>query len=559
MQVKNQVDFTAKALGPDGKTNYALYLPAISGFYTDQLARTGRDPEYIPSERMPKGLENGVAGLDFLRKEDSYFHYKWGLYSAGHAELNLTKCARTDPMIHLRDRENTVIVGDSGGFQIATGVLKIDWATIKTSAGDPLRESILRFLEHTADWSMTLDVPAIAATPSFTPKTGLSKFEDTLDVTLYNLHYFIKNRVPGATKFLNVISGTTFDNADTWYQAVKPFSDPAQVEAMGYTADRTFEGFAFAGIHMRNLKLALKRILDLKDDGLLQRAGWIHFLGLGRLDWACFLTAVQREIRKNYNPDLQISFDAASPFVATAHGQVYTYNSFTNKRFIYSMSPTMDRKDMEGNYSKMPFLSPIMDRLTVHDMNPLSRAHAVVQGQHRFDLTEEETQALIDAGIEARWQPDRLNKLGKSGKTAWDTATYLFYMAHNLYQHIEAVQEANRIADFEYDRLKPNWRDWTKDRKTAKAVEISEYVPAAVLYFKSFVSELFALTDRAQQDQMIQDFSAMLDQVSFGPAGEHNFSSLFTFEDLNDEEAVDVFADMNDEKLVQIEQENKDV
>ena len=47
-----------------------------------------------------------------------------------------------------------------GGFQIATGVMKLDW----TNAKDPLTrrtkmcEKILRWLEHTADWSMTLDI-----------------------------------------------------------------------------------------------------------------------------------------------------------------------------------------------------------------------------------------------------------------------------------------------------------------------------------------------------------------------------------------------------------------
>ena len=31
-------------------------------------------------------------------------------------------------MIQGRDKNNTMILGDSGGFQIATGVLKMDWA-----------------------------------------------------------------------------------------------------------------------------------------------------------------------------------------------------------------------------------------------------------------------------------------------------------------------------------------------------------------------------------------------------------------------------------------------
>ena len=196
---------------------YAKYLPAISGFYTTHLGKYEADNNFIPKDRIPEQFELGIEGLNFLDKDNSYFEYKYGLFSAGHAERNLTKCNDREPMIHKRDRKNTTIVGDSGGFQIATGVIKLDWATVMTPAGDKLREEILRYLEHTADWSMTLDVPAFAAIPPLSEKTGLTKFEDCLDITEYNLKYFMKNRVPGATKFLNVLSGSDNENSKTWY------------------------------------------------------------------------------------------------------------------------------------------------------------------------------------------------------------------------------------------------------------------------------------------------------------------------------------------------------
>src|SRR5690606_3285750 len=170
--------------------------------------------------------------------KDAYFSYKYGLYSAGHAERNLSKCNAREPMIHNREKD-TILIGDSGGFQIATGVIKMDWATVKGPEGDKLREEILRYLEHTADWSMTLDVPAFAAVPPLSEKTGLTKFEDTLDITEHNLKYFIKNRVPGATKFLNVISGSSPENSKQWYDTIKPYSVPEVVEAMGYPKNHT--------------------------------------------------------------------------------------------------------------------------------------------------------------------------------------------------------------------------------------------------------------------------------------------------------------------------------
>ena len=47
------------------------------------------------------------------------------------------------------------------------------------------------------------------------------------------------------------------------------------------------------------------------DDDLINDKDWVHFLGLGRLDWACFLTSIQRQIRKHHNPNIILSFDAA--------------------------------------------------------------------------------------------------------------------------------------------------------------------------------------------------------------------------------------------------------
>ena len=545
-----QVNLTEKQ-SPD----WAIYLPAISGFLTTQFGYMRNIPDYVAPERIPAGFENGMDGLDFLDKERGYYYYKWGLYSAGHAERNLTKCDSRAPTIHGRGKE-TFILGDSGGFQVATGVIKTDWSKFKEPEGDKLREEILRYLEHTADYSMTLDIPAFAATGNFSKKTGLTKFEDTLDLSLHNLHYFVRNRVPGKTKFLNVLSGSSAENSKLWYDSVKAFSDPQKVVEMGYTEDRTLEGYAFAGINMRNMHTTLSRVLDLREDNLFAGKDWIHFLGLGRLDWACHLSAIMREIKKHDNPNLQISFDAASPFVATAYGQCYNYNSFSNKRFMYGMAPAPDNKKFAGNYSPMPYTSPIMDRLTLHDLCPLHVAHAVIEGRHVYDVTEEEVKELQSAGIDAKWVPEGVNKLGKTARTSWDTASYLMYMAHNVYKHIEAVQEANRVADVEYARFSPNWRDWVKDKKTSKSVEISEFVPHTVLYFRSFVEELL---DPANPNprQMLDDNRSFLDSISFGASGGSSFGSLFEFEDGAGEVDIDKFADMNDEKLTELEDDNK--
>jgi hypothetical protein len=440
----------------------------------------------VPPDRNPAGFEHGLWGLDFLRPEESYYHYKYALYSVGHAERKLDKCDKRAPTIHGRHKD-TVLVGDSGGFQIATGVIKLDWANVKGPAGDKLREEILRWLEYTAEWSMTLDVPAFAATPPFSAKTGLTDFQDALDITEINLHYFMKNRVPGATKFLNVLSGSDETTSKTWFDTVIHFSNPESVELMGYSKDRTFEGYAFAGVNMRNMYCTLSRLLDLRDANLLQDKDWVHFLGVGRLDWACFLTSIERQLKKHVNPNITLSFDAASPFVAAGgYALAYDYNHYSANRLTYSMGKALDDKNLKGTSHAMPYGGPIMDRLTTGDVCFMG--------------------------------PNDPNKHGKISKTSWDTTTYAMIMAHNVYNHITAVQEINKLADIDYaTRKKPlEIRDWHTMRNAKKApAPLNDFVPQEILFFNQFVADLF---DPANPDprEMLEHNKAFLAFISFG-------------------------------------------
>ncbi len=513
---QHKVNFTER----HDNGGWAKYLPAISGFYTTHLGKDLLDEKFIPKERVPEKFELGIQGLDFLKgPEDAYFSYKYGLYSAGHAERKLDKCDDREPMIHKRDKD-TILVGDSGGFQIATGVIKMDWTTVMTPAGDKLREEILRYLEHTSDWSMTLDVPAFAALPPLSEKTGLTKFEDCLDVTEYNLKYFMEHRVPGATKFLNVLSGSSNETSKTWYERVIPYSIPEAVEALGYTPDRTLEGWAFAGVNMRDMKTALERLIDLREDGLLATKDWIHFLGIGRLDWACFLTSIERQLKK-YNPNINISFDAASPFVAAGgYALSYNYNKFDPDQLTYAMGRGLDDKSLKGSKLGMTFQGPIMERCTVGDL--------CVMG------------------------PGDLNKHGKEGKTSWDTTTYAIVMGHNVYNHIQAVQEINRHADIVYATKKIDYRDWVKKSK----VPICNFLPNNIFFFNSFVEELFS-RDRDGAYQLLKDYEGQLNSISFKENKiVDTYHSLFDHSNANTKKEIkgEDIASLDKEDLINIDE-----
>lgn len=494
--------------------DWAVYLPAISGFYVTQLQKMDANPS---EWRCPEGFEKGTQGMNFLDPENSYYHYPWGLYSGGHAHLDPVKSDEREPMIQGRDRNKTMILGDSGGFQLATGVIKMDWSNAK-DPNDPARtefcNKILTWLEHTADWSMTLDVPAFAAVGKLSERTGLTEFQDTLDISLLNLDYFMRNRTPGATKFLNVLSGSNEENSKQWYDAVKHFSNKSFVQEAYGDENRTLEGYAFAGINMKHMYSVLSRLLDLREDGLLEGKDWIHFLGTGRLNWACHLTSIQRQLRKHDNPNITLSFDAASPFVNTAYGQTYTHNEFRAKRFGYFMDRAFDNKDMKGSKMPMPFAhSPIMNRLTVGDICVLGHGD--------------------------------VNRNGKETTTSWDTLSYALYMGHSVYNHITAVQEANRLADMEKYRTPTHWKNWKKVKGSSVSNETSPYVPGTILMFESFAEEVLD-PNNTNARQMLEDNKEFLKEISFsdGSAEQTTFGSLFETEEY---ESGDSEADMQED------------
>ena len=444
---------------------------------------------------MPARFENGLEGLDFL-KEDAYYSYKWGLYSAGHAQLDLNKALEHDNMVQGRDREKTFILGDSGGFQIIKGVIQCDWNNFKSD--DSLRTTILNWLEHTADYSMILDIPTMAASEPYKQKTGIKDFAQCLDYTLHNCNWFVKNR-KGNTKYLNVLQGRNKWEADTWIDAVKHLP---------------FEGFAFGGATKYDINIMLHHLIKMRDEKLLEKGerDVLHFLGTSKLDWAVALTAVKRALREHVNSDIEVMFDCASPFIATAKGQVYTQHVHRNDRFGYVMDSAIDDKRLAGSSIQFPWGSPVGDRLTMGDV--------------------------------CWYKPGMLNKIGKEGKTSWDSLSYLLLMSHNVYQHIESVQRANELTDSANTIVDLSYKHWRKLKASSKEEQFSPWVPRNVLYITQFIDELF----RSETPmQMLEDAAPMLADFNGKKSlatSANSFNSLFDVE----ENTVDYDGDFSDEQ-----------
>ena len=498
--------------------DYAVYLPAISSFYSTYVAKQ-RLEKHISDERMPKGFDRGIEGMNFLNPEQGYFTYKYALYSAGHAQLDLQKSMVQESMIQDRDRKNTMILGDSGGYQIGKGVLKFDWLNFEGKEANKVRQKILEWLEVTADWSMMLDVPTWACDHIHSPKTGLKTFEDCLDKTRFNNEYFLKNRM-GQTKWLNVLQGSDWDTAEKWYDGVKEFSDPA------VWGDSAAEGWAFGGANMCKMDITLKRLMTMREDGLLKGKNWIHFLGTAQLDWSCYLTLIQRQIRKHINENLTISFDCASPFIATAHGLVYTSAVHTPKRWSVIMDKAPDNKALAKSSIPFPFESEIGRRLEMGDI--------------------------------CWYDPSMKNKIGKIGSTAWDSFAYALMMGHNVYCHIVAVQRAQQLMDIEIAEHKDkiNWQHWGYNKGKETHDEYSDWVPRNILYFDRFIEDLFNTKSKADAFNMIEKAKPFLKSLEGarlrGGVASNTFGSLFTVETVTRADEIDL-ANPEDEKLRELE------
>lgn len=309
----------------------AIFTPAIQPIYADNI-----DPQASQSRPIPGGYS--ASDLDFLNPSSRLFHLKYALYSAGWA----IKAARQPNMLVNHDRNSTVLIGDSGGYQIIKGHLG--------TVDNTLRGRILNWLETYCDIAMTLDVPTIALK---SPESGYTKFENCLSDTLTNLDYFNANRTPGKIRFLNVLQGNTPQQSNKWYDAVK---------------DYPFEGWAIAGPLKKSLFHVIRRILTIRDDKLLGDRSWVHILGIGTPRYAVAISYLQEAMRLHVDPDFTISIDVSSPFLSVSKRQVFLQGGLWPQKFGVVSGRVPDDKRYIGSNHRLPLHSPIGEHLTLGDI-----------------------------------------------------------------------------------------------------------------------------------------------------------------------------------------------
>jgi hypothetical protein len=540
------------------QNDYALFLPATSSFYASFIGYQRHRYPYVQASRIPTNFVNDVESLNFLEPGAGLFNYKWCLYSAGHANLDLNKNDDRESLFRNRKRDGSSwVLGDSGGFQIGKGVWEGEWKDptgpevaalmaeaiakgvelvpqidptgnpktdkngnpkytkvdhvklyqAKLDAAQKKREQVLNWMDGLMDYGMVLDIPAwVGRSPVGAKNSGVGSYEQAVEATKYNNEYFIKHR-NGNCKFLNVLQGENHAQADDWYDKMKHFCDPKVY------GDKAFNGWAMGGQNMCDVHLVLKRLVALRFDGLLEQGhqDWMHFLGTSKLEWALLLTDIQRAIRKYHNPNFTISFDCASPFLATANGQMYIQTETEDrKKWLYRMLPTLDDKKYAGDTRLF------LDTLIQDGVFKYVEKSPILDGVKTNDICV--------------YAPGNLNRMGKENKTSWDSFTYAILMGHNVWMHLNSVQEANR----QYDAgLCPTMLVQEKfDR----------------LYFKDVVDAIFSATDRATADAVIENFSKFWMAIpgTRGATGKKTINASTNFSKFFEEDSATADADDTD-------------
>jgi hypothetical protein len=126
-------------------------------------------------------------------------------------------------------------------------------------------------------------------------------------------------------------------------------------------------------------------------------------------------------------------------------------------------------------------------------------------------------------------------------------------MGHNVECHIVAVQRAQQLMDIEIAKTKDklSWKHWKKVKTQDMSDEYSDWVPRNILYFSSFITDLFNTKSKDEAFEMIEQARPFLKtlegaRLQGGPA-DNVFDNLFQVEEKKQDQ-ID-FANPDDDNL----------
>jgi hypothetical protein len=360
---------------------YAIYVPSLQSGYAQYATKNNKD---VRGGDLPSSFR--VRDLDFLDSKSQLWSCAYTLYSSG--QFDKAQLRNAD-IVRDRKRGQSVVIGDSGGFQLGSGAIRNreEQNTLNKLALNPskfvaqwsdnsFRRRTLRWLEMYTDYAMTLDMVLWGSKEhnenSTSPLRNLS-VDQLIDLSVDNLKYFNDNRGQvsgGGTKFLSVLQDIGNGTGERWYQAVKDFE---------------FEGWAYGGSTklLHNLLRWCHRLMREKK---LDKAEWFHLLQNSPPVFSVIYSAIQQHLSKALGHNITISYDSSSPHQGSGQQRaLYKMPNFTNDLRTWRMGSERIEQNVllaHGEVTKpLPSDSPLSAFFTLNDLN----FHKELYRDHRVD------------------------------------------------------------------------------------------------------------------------------------------------------------------------------
>ena len=268
-------------------------------------------------------LKDGTPWRFWSDEYPEKYRHKSFLVTAGH------NYRKFDYSKQFEFQDDTIVMGDSGGYQISTGVIKWDVG---------IREQIFKWLENNSNVAINLDIP--------TRGVYAGKYQEALDISIDNFKYFEKHQT-GKTDFLNVLQGGNYAKYSDWYRNVSGFD---------------FQGWA-VGAAPGNVVAFLGSLVVLVESGELlnPKNKWLHYLGMSSVVEFLILAQIQKSLEE-IGSNVQLTTDSSTPSMSCSYG--YYYHSFDLRDLVFRYAH-LPRFDVLTNSmgKTMPILNEIDQRI----------------------------------------------------------------------------------------------------------------------------------------------------------------------------------------------------
>lgn len=353
------------------KQGKAIYVPALTGHQTWHWLRG-----------------SSYEGKDYkFFTENSFFDYDYALQSFFYAQQ----------YDNFREKinypKNKILMGDSGGFQLATFALK----------GKPIKINpidVLRWLENNVDIGFGSDVPPAVNATSKKEYDPIG-FNECLKKSKENFEIFQKHRKNFNMKIYNVLHGYTVESMEQWYNEVKDFKFDGWAIGSGLAHNSIYEALAGIFLHSKG---------ELKNKN-------IHYFGTSGFTVMPALSYLARKL------NIGITFDSTSYAIGLSIRR-YKMPSFIGKTLAFSQKENL-RVGEKQILDELPCDCPICSKIKTtenlmkneQDIGVLISMHNLYQYielNRKFQILSADKDALINFAFKIIRNPQKRNDILKS-------------------------------------------------------------------------------------------------------------------------------------------------